>query len=185
MNLGIDCDGCVANIDQELIHRLGVKGIESDINNWHNYYLEKNHPEVPIEWINEQFADPTLWINAVPYEDAWHMVNKWFGEGHNVFIITARPKDVWELTYKWFDNWYIGCNDVYCVPKMDKHLYIDKLNLDLFIEDDPITAAEISLGITSFLIDRPYNRRYDIQDAERVESFYKIDEWISENNEAI
>jgi uncharacterized HAD superfamily protein len=181
MNIGVDLDGVTADIDTEMIRRLEEAGYETDINKWHSYFMEDNHPHVPEGFFEDQFNDPNLWLNARPYEDAWHMVNKWWGEGHNVFFITCRPKSVWEITYRWLDDWSIGFNDVYAgLEKYKKLELVEPLKLDLFIEDDPLEAAEIARITTSFLVDRPYNVRYNIGAAERVENFYKINEWIKD-----
>jgi hypothetical protein len=181
MNIGFDFDGCIANMYEEMAIRLEKAGYKTDTSKWDSYSIEENHPEVPVPWIIEQFADPTFWLNAQPYDDAWYMLNKWFGDGHNIYIITCRSAREYDVSYRWLEEWNVNYNQLFCgALKYHKNSYIDKLQLDIFIEDNPIEVTKLAETIPTFLLDRPYNSRYDIGGAVRVSDCYALNETLEQ-----
>jgi uncharacterized HAD superfamily protein len=180
-NLGIDMDGVIAKLDDEMIFRMNRDGYDPKYEEWTTFSIEENCPHIPNQWIVDQFADRLFWLNMKAYEDAWYTINKWFFANNNIFFITSRPKDMDDITGRWLEEWRINYNLVSSgYPRGEKYKAIERFDLDLFIEDRPIEAKEISNHIPTFLLDRSYNRSADIGTAMRVKDFYEIEGEISQ-----
>lgn len=176
MKIAIDLDGTVANITDELIERLSWDGIHVTED---EFMYEKIEDCFDVEegWIKGHFDDPTFWLNATPYEDAWYCINKWFGAGHDIFIVTGRWHDT--PSCRWLDEWDIPYNDIYFdQPKGGKHTTIQKLGCDFMIDDRTIEVNPmVDEGVNALLINRPWNQRNKTK-AIRIDSFYDVDKVV-------
>lgn len=178
--IGIDVDGVIANISNEISHRLKRDGFSHDLSLWKKYLLEENHPQVDEQWMLTQFKDPTFWLNAIPFKDAWHVLNNWFMNNIDIYLLTCRPSEYSkDVTYRWLDEWFINYNNIiFDIPKNQKHEYLQKLNISLFIEDNPVEAKIAAKTTETYLMDRPYNKRYKIGHAKRISSMHEIEKKV-------
>jgi uncharacterized HAD superfamily protein len=181
VRVGLDLDGVISDIQSEIILRLKQDfDIDTDINQWKSHYVHEQFPGLPNGWIDKQFYDPAFWLNAKCYEDAWNMINKWFMQGADIFIITCRTNDhgpfTIEVTERWLFEWELPYNKlIHSQIKLEKYDIVKEHQLDFFVEDDDREAILLSRCTKSFLIDHPYNRNDSDRQYQRINSLREID----------
>jgi 5'(3')-deoxyribonucleotidase len=180
LGIGLDLDGVIADIQSEFVIRLNRDfQIDADPSKWETHYVHDQFPEVPNDWVEKQFADPTFWLNAKCYEDAWMMTNKWFMTGHDVYIITCRndghgPLTI-ETTERWLLEWEIPYNKLlHSQTRLEKYEVALEYDLNFMVEDDDHEADVLGQHVKTYLLDHPYNRKYNGK-FERISSLREID----------
>lgn len=166
MRIGLDIDGVIAKSMDELVTRYR-RDIDpgylcnDPYTQWNYYDIELVLEDASRDWINEQFHDPTYFLNAQPFEDAWYAVTRWFGIGHDIILITRRHNNAVEATERWFDEWAIPYNKLISgAVKSKKWEYLLEEECEVFVDDDPdeiIGASE--RGVQSFLRGHGYNAK--------------------------
>lgn len=180
MRIGIDADGCIADIGKEILTRLRLDGIEIPEGfEFQQFDIASQFP-VDKEWIGNQFSDPTFWLNAVPFPDAWVMINKWFGDGHDIFVITCRWEGNRAETERWFYEWDIPFNEIFMgMPHGGKHEVMKKNDISILIEDREMEVERtLAAGLTGILLDRSWNTH--LEGAIYAKDFYEIDRLITD-----
>lgn len=154
MNIGIDFDGVICAtqksvlITGEKLHgrKRYFKGIE-DFHPQNGWVYPDNvspmffHNGQDPEHIREAFQ------NAEPIEHAIYALQVMEELGWKKHIITARTDEknypgTMEDTLYWLDQYGIHFDTIDFVPK-DKRPFIEKYNLDVFIDDKPKNVVEI------------------------------------------
>lgn len=182
MRFAIDIDGVIADTRSEDMLRIKYALGDDVAQSVSQTYRLSQSESIPDGWMRKQFNDPSYWLNAKPYVDAWYMLNKWFGQGHDVDIVTCRFSDTTvAATERWFDEWDIMYNRLYhSQTRLEKYKLITKLNSDISIDDDPEEAAALSGYTKSYLVNRVYNTDYTAtRGAIRIDSLYDIDKIIN------
>ena len=154
--IALDLDGVIADIGEALTIALEIKGhFDYDYTDWLT-----THHECSLS--DEIMEEPLFWKNLKPFEDAWYQVNKWFAQGTDVYIVTARRSEVSiGVTQDWLDQWNIGTMAPIFCSMGDKHNVISDLNAQFVVEDNPnevITLLEE--GHNAFLRKAWYNKKY-------------------------
>jgi 5'(3')-deoxyribonucleotidase len=154
--IALDLDGVIANIGEALTIALEIKGhFDYDYTDWLT-----THHECSLS--DEIMEEPLFWKNLKPFEDAWYQVNKWFAQGTDVYIVTARRSEASiGITQDWLDQWNIGTMAPIFCSMGDKHNVINELNAQFVVEDNPhevITLLEE--GHNAFLRKAWYNKKY-------------------------
>jgi hypothetical protein len=49
-------------------------------------------------------------LNVMPYVDAWHFINEWFGKGFDIELFTDRDPKFKDVTERWLHEWDIPYN---------------------------------------------------------------------------
>ncbi|KEI91552.1 hypothetical protein FDB72_18780 [Clostridium botulinum] len=92
---------------------------------------------------------------------------------HNIYFVTAREKSLEVLTKSYLINHSIKFRDLYV---LGSHYKVDKakeLNCDIFIEDNPSNAVELSeAGFKVILLDTNYNKHI-----KENENIIRISHW--------
>ncbi|MBW5458844.1 5' nucleotidase, NT5C type [Clostridium sporogenes] len=92
---------------------------------------------------------------------------------HNIYFVTAREKSLEVLTKSYLINHSIKFRDLYV---LGSHYKVDKakdLNCDIFIEDNPTNALELSeAGFKVILLDTNYNKHI-----KENENIIRIENW--------
>ena len=158
MILSFDIDGVICNLAEEMAFRLRQDGYEATVSDIKTFKIEDTF-DVGEDWFDLQADDPTFWLNAKPYEDAWYMINKWFYQGHDVYFVTAREGKYTQLTERWLEMWDIPFNALAHTEIGEKLEILDFLDAELFVEDRMEEANLIAKGgRVSYLVDRPWNQ---------------------------
>lgn len=173
MRIGVDLDGVTADIGPELLYRLSLEGI--DVSAGFRQFKIEEQFNVRKGWIGEQFADPTFFLNAKPFEDAWTMINKWFSKGHDIFFITCRWESNRPETERWLDEWDLPYNElVMQCTHGEKWLAMEDREIPVLIEDrDSEVKATLDAGYSAIMMNRSWNEH--VSGAYVVDNFYQID----------
>lgn len=178
MRIGINLDSVLANLEEEFAFHFDEVTNCPVIERWDRSYL------MSMTSLNQRVLDFVLdddlfWANAIPNDDAWNMINKWFMSTHDIFIISTRSVRQFSISEWWLDRWKVYYNNLICgAVRGNKNTYIDMFNLDFFVEDDPLEAKKLSETIPTFLLDRSSTRSYDCGDAVRVSDCYDVDRML-------
>lgn len=152
----LDLDGVIADIASSIDAYLEKKNIEDyDYGYW---LITDTNDDVAMS----VFTDKYFWKNIKPFEDAWYQVNKWFSEGVDVHIVTARRNEVsMSSTEPWLDEWKINTLRPKFSMINEKHKIIKELNPSFVIEDNPHEVKKlISHGINCYLRKAWYNQDF-------------------------
>jgi len=173
--LVLDLDGVLANLAPELSYRMvrsfKTKNIPTVFNVRDCANVEHR---VTLGWVREQFADPSLFLNAVPHAEAWFYCNHKFDQGSDIMLMTERPEETLHITERWMDEWNLAYNDIQTVKpegNITQFLWTD----DIFITDQETWARDAANICRSYIVDRYYNRERDIGYAERIQSVWDVD----------
>lgn len=94
---------------------------------------------------------------------------------HNLYIVTARRKEMEHITKEWLNKHDINDIKLYSLGsyyKVDKAL---ELNCDVFLEDNPQNSIELAnAGIKVLLMDTNYNKMVSHKNIIRVENWNDI-----------
>jgi uncharacterized HAD superfamily protein len=175
MNIGINLDSVIANTNLELQLRLDNLNISTNVNDWDNYLLSENI-NIDKHWIEDLYNDSLYWANAIPNEDAWNMINKWFYAEFDIYIISTRPARQFDISEWWLERWFIPYNKIICgALRGSKNTYIDMFNLDLFIEDDPYESNILCKNIPTIIVNKNYNIKNYNDEIVRADDCYAVD----------
>ena len=155
----LDLDGVISDIsssiDSYLLKTHNIKKNDLDYSSW---LITDCHDEMAMEMFN----NPLFWKNMKPYEDAWHQINKWFNDGIDVHIVTARRCDsAIRNTIPWLDSWRIGTLEPVFTGIHQKYEVIKDINPQFVVEDNPNEVILlIDKGINAFLRKQWYNEQH-------------------------
>lgn len=124
------------------------------------------------------------YTNCPPYPDAAETLQRLEEEGHEIYYITARPKEHGKRTMEWMiqtgfpvreDRFYYGMNDE------DKVHIIHELELDYYFDDKPAVLETLSgRPLNVFVKNQSYNRYLNIP---RINNWSELFELLSEEQE--
>lgn len=179
MILAVDIDGVIANTNAEMLHRYSEAGVPVEDSAQEHFKWEDNFGEPYEGWVGDQMKDPCFWLNALPYEDGWYMVNKWFADMHDVYFLTARWEE--DETIQWLDMWDIPYNGLITnIKKGCKWKHVKSLGADIMIEDRPEEILSLAEhDVVTFVPSRTYNKSVmDDDHIFTVSNLYEVDEII-------
>ena len=181
MKIGINLDSVLANLEEEFAIRFDQAESSMIVDRWDRSFIEDSMTDVNKRLISSVLDDDLFWANAIPNDDAWNMLNKWFMSTHDIFIICTRSARHFDISEWWLGRWHLYYNNLICgAIRGNKNTYIDMFNLDFFVEDDPVEAKQLSKSIPTFLLDRAGTDGYDCGSAVRVSNCYDIDKILKE-----
>lgn len=111
-----------------------------------------------IEEFYKKYSD-TIFRNIGTMPNAVEYINKWYDEGHEIVIITARPEEeAKEVTVNWLKEKGIKYHQLHF--NEEKSVLAKEIGLDLFVDDFPkIAEAMFEKEITTLFMDLPKNRK--------------------------
>lgn len=169
MKIGVDVDSVLASIMDELVKYLdnkrGKTHILEDISINDLYKIWGITEKEMIGLVEGFYQDK--WDTIVPIGGSVEGIKTLKDEGHELFVITARPDFTKEKTIEWLELNY-GKNtftnmiftDKFRNPNAPKKPEIMKTNnIDILIDDEPHNCADCSIaGFPSVLFN--YNNKY-------------------------
>lgn len=165
MRVGIDFDGIICDFNGEFINRAQKEfNLEIDSDDM-DYSLETIEEKYGISssWVNKKlFKDEWFWAKLMPYEETLETLREWNNLGHEIHIITGRPKDTAIVTRGWLRKHQVPHTALTFEPIMHKIDYIKRLEIEVMFEDRFFEANKIgAFGIRSFIVRRPWNVHYE------------------------
>jgi hypothetical protein len=113
--------------------------------------------------------DPEIYRAALLIKGAFLTIKRWVDENHRIWLITAHPPEVRQVTHDWLCHkgfgWLVDKGRVLFNEQANsisaeyKPALIDKLGIQVFIEDNPKTLRNTKAKsiIMKYLLKHPYN----------------------------
>ncbi len=191
MNIGIDIDNVISNFNEVLLKEY----LNHDKELRNTGIINKNAEYIRrciFDWNDEEERDfyhnniERIAKSLTVVDGAKEYIDKLKQDGHIIYIITGRDNgeyaDPYNMTKEWLDKFDIYYDELILTNayKNDKHGKTEKCienNIDIMIDDSVHICNDcIENGITTLLMDTPYNRQENIP---RVHSWKEIYDYIS------
>ena len=186
MKIGIDIDNVISNFNDTLLNEylLHDKKIRnSGVINKNADYIRKGM----FDWNEDE--ETNFYKNNIEriakklgvIEGAKEYIDKLHDDGHVICIITGRNNgeytEPYNMTKKWLDENNIYCDNLILTDAYDKRAKTKEClehNIDIMIDDSVRICNDcIENGITTILMDTPYNKYSNIQRVKSWEEFYR------------
>jgi len=193
MKIGIDIDGVIANFSKAFSlllrdmygNHLPIIENENEILywDWEKWYpLEE--PELYEKAFEEINKSDNFWMQVeLINEEHWNRFVKCFNvPEHEVYFITSRTNGInlHHQTVEWLS--YHGWKNPQVILSKQKHVIVDELKLDYFIDDNLSTLSSVSwyTDAKCYLYNYPHNAGYYFSDS-RVNNLYDFTTIILSN----
>ena len=187
MRIGIDIDNVISNFDEMLLETYLIHDKElrnTGIINPNAKYIRTGM----FDWSNEEelsfYKDNIEGIakKLNVKEKAKEYIDRLHNDGHLIYIITGRDNgeysEPYNMTKKWLDENNIYYDNLILTDAYDIHaksLECLKNDIDIMIDDSVRICSDlITSGITTILMDTPYNRKINIKRVKNWEEFYEF-----------
>lgn len=187
MRIGIDIDNVISNFNEMLLETYLIHDKElrnTGIINPNAKYIRTGM----FDWSNEEelsfYKDNIEGIakKLKVKEKAKEYIDRLHSDGHLIYIITGRDNgeysEPYNMTKKWLDENSIYYDNLILTDAYDIHaksLECLKNDIDIMIDDSVRICSDlITSGITTILMDTPYNRKINIKRVKNWEEFYEF-----------
>ncbi len=194
MRIGIDIDNVISNFNEMLLETYLMHDKElrnTGIINPNAKYIRTGM----FDWSNEEelsfYKDNIEGIakKLKVKEKAKEYIDRLHNDGHLIYIITGRDNgeysEPYNMTKKWLDENNIYYDNLILTDAYDIHaksLECLKNDIDIMIDDSVRICSDlITSGITTILMDTPYNRKINIKRVKNWEEFYEFVSSYKEN----
>ena len=195
MKIGIDIDNVISNFNDTLLTEYLLHDKElrnSGIINKNADYIRKGmfdwNEDEEINFYKNNIERIAKKLGVI--EDAKEYIDKLHDDGHIICIITGRNNgeytDPYNMTKKWLEDNNIYYDNLILTDAYDKCAKTKQClnhNIDIMIDDSVRICSDcIENGITTILMDTPYNRYSNIQ---RVKSWKEFYRYVSNNKKKL
>ena len=163
LKIGFDVDNVICRFDAAFLEYVEeVHGERINLNEIHDYDVLKKIVESyagDMELNCLLKGDHKCLLYADPVDDALDIVNSGLGEGHDIYLITARKNK--SLTIEWLEWNNFRYSEIFFAPGDEKVYVIEELDLDFYIDDRIQTLISIKkagLKTECVVLDYPWNR---------------------------
>ena len=186
MKIGIDIDNVISNFNDTLLTEYLLHDKElrnSGIINKNADYIRKGM----FDWNEDE--ETNFYKNNIEriakklgvIEGAKEYIDKLHDDGHIICIITGRDNgeytEPYNMTKKWLEDNNIYYDDLILTDAYDKHAKTKQClehNIDIMIDDSVSICSDcVENGITTILMDTPYNKYSNIQRVKSWKEFYR------------
>lgn len=161
MNLGFDIDGVISDFVRSFVkvvkEHYGLTVTEANIY-CHDLNLVLGiSKRDTVKLIRETLLDDLVLISG-----AKKTLVKLESEGHQIFVLTARPNDLGDVTKSWLKKKGIPYSRLIQLNEGEK--YLAEVDLDLIVEDNLEDAIGWSQKVKNVLVyDHPWNQSLNIK----------------------
>ncbi|RLL41296.1 hypothetical protein D8M04_17380 [Oceanobacillus piezotolerans] len=168
MRFGFDIDDTLINLREHAFHIYNKK-LNKQVSLEQFKLIDRVEIHEPFGLTDKEGND--MWnrsleeiyfTNCPPYPDAVETLQELAKADHEIYYITARPKEHGERTKKWMKNLGFPIDDArfyYGMKDNEKIHTIKTLHLDFYIDDKPAVLQTLEQEpITLFMMDQPYNQ---------------------------
>lgn len=186
MKIGIDIDNVISNFNDTLLNEYVLHDKElrnSGIINKNADYIRKGmfdwNEEEEINFYKNNIERIVKKLGII--EGAKEYIDKLHDDGHIIYIITGRDNgeytEPYNMTKSWLDDNNIYYDNLVLTDAYDKHAKAREClyyNIDIMLDDSVRICSDcIENGITTILMDTPYNKYSNIQRVKSWKEFYK------------
>jgi len=160
MNLGFDIDGVISDF---------AKALARVVKKHYNLKLDETdicYPNLGLllgisKEESSQLVKETLLEDMVLVKGAKEALLKLHLEGHKIFILTARSKELENVTKDWLERRGVPYSHLFMLNEGKK--YLADVKLDLVVEDNLEDAIGWSKKVKNILVfDQPWNRSFNV-----------------------
>ena len=186
MNLGFDFDEVIAQMSLMAINYANdALGTDYTIDVFKNFMFEDNLYFEDEEKQNTMIALLTEAINKeectsgiLPYDGAVKNLQRLKRQGHDIYIITRRPKNLFDVTSHWLLKHKIPCDKLVLTDNKCKGESAVRFRLDMFVDDLEQNLYDMYSNKNRWrkgllLMTRPWNRDKYID----ASKFIRIHTW--------
>lgn len=124
------------------------------------------------------------YASCPPFPNAVESLQELEYQGHEIYYITARPKEHGERSKKWLKEQGFPVRDdrfFYGMQDHEKVEIIKKLNLDFYFDDKPVVLDTLThYSIKVLVKDQSYNRNLNIP---RIVNWTDLNKFIKKEHE--
>jgi len=190
LKIGIDLDDTLWDFQSVFLNFYNEKfKTKHNSKDFSFYSLEKflNLSKEEVTLLLNEFEKHSSFMNLPLVNGSKKAIEK-LKENHKLFFITARPPKRKSSTKEFFSTHFGNAGKLYFLgdssfPQLKNKGEVCKyLGIDLMIDDSLENLKScLSLGIPSFLIDRPWNNFEEIEGIKRVKNWEEILNLINKN----
>lgn len=154
MRCGIDLDGVVYNWESTARRLLSQHtGVTLPMS---THYDSLKDAVTPEDWAWLWRHPDQLFFDGDDYDGAVKTLQKLHRAGHDLIIITQRPRSARLATLSWISDRWIPAKEVHV---LEFGQLKSSVLCDWYVDDDPNVCEELELaGKRVFVMDRPWNR---------------------------
>ena len=187
MRIGVDIDNVLSNFSEELLREYIIHDKEINGNGIvnKNEYIRKK-----FNWTDEEEKKfykeniERISTNLKPIKNCAKYIRKLKERGFEIYIVTGRENgdysDPYNMTVNWLKKYNIYYDKIFFVNAKNSHSKTEvclENNISIMIDDSKRLCLDmIKHGITTFIIDTPYNK--DVDGSVRVHNWKEIYENI-------
>ncbi|RFU67513.1 hypothetical protein D0469_14800 [Peribacillus saganii] len=172
MRFGFDIDDTLINLREHAFHIYNKK-LNKKVSIDHFHKLNRVEIHEPFGLTEEQGRE--MWQNSLediyytsctPFTNAVETLQDLDKLGHEIFYITARPKEHGERTKEWLKAQGFPVRDerfFYGMQDHEKVEIINKLELDYYFDDKPeVIHTLMNESLKVYIMDQSYNRHLNL-----------------------
>ncbi|MBM6619290.1 5' nucleotidase, NT5C type [Bacillus suaedaesalsae] len=170
MKIGFDIDDTLINL-REHAFEIYKRKLNIDVPSEQFYELNRVEIHELFGLTDEQgnnmwnrSLEEIYYTECPPYDGAIETLKELMAEGHEIYYITARPKEHGERTKEWMKKKGFPIEDTrffYGMQDHEKVNFIKELQLDYYVDDKPAILETLSQeSVQPLLKDQSYNRNY-------------------------
>lgn len=130
---------------------------------------------------------PSIHSSAKPVKDADRYIPRLTKSIYDIYFVTARDhyKGIRQVTENWLAEKGIPCTKLITHARHNKDKILEKEKIDFYVDDNPFEIEAIlkNTPVEAYLMDRPWNRKFDMPRVYNWEQIYKkiIERWVPES----
>ncbi len=197
MNIGFDLDEVIGKTAHMAVNHLNVVfDTNYTIDVFKNFYFHENvfsddeaEQKAIVETLEWAVFDAKMMDSVQPYEDAVKVINDLKHQGHKIYIITKRHKELTASTIRWLKRHKIKHTKLICTGLKEKGYFASQLRLDCFVDDLEENLLDMHKAQTRWrkgllLMTRPWNEGHyiDTSKMSRANNWIDIRKYLSLGN---
>lgn len=191
MKIVCDIDGVLSDIVPELIRRLrrdfNITVTEDEINKFELPEALSRY-NIRYGYILKMYSDEWFWSRGRAVDENISWLQRWSERGHEVHIVTARPRELIIVTKAWLKKYSVSYRELFHVRTLHKHEYLKEIQAGCIFEDMFFEANRCAIeGFPAFVVRRPYNAIYEERVTNRlvtfIDDFSEADDYICERKQ--
>jgi len=143
MNLGFDLDEVIAQMSLMAINYANdALGTDYTIDVFKNFMFEDNlyfedeeKQKAMIVLLTEAINKEECTSSILPYDGAVKNLQRLKRQGHDIYIITKRPKNLLDVTSNWLLSHKVPCDKLVLTDNKCKGESAVRFELDMFVDD--------------------------------------------------
>jgi len=168
MIVGVDIDNVIADTEKRLRAWLyDTKGLKIEREDITSYALDTvpGMDEHTLGLIIKEFRQGDIFLDLEVMDGARETLDRLYGNGHRLILVTSRPQIVEEKTRRWLDDKAIPFHELI----FNENSKVNGTPYEVFIEDQGNFATELADdGTFVLLYDAPWNRHVEHDNMDRV-----------------